>query len=83
MKRDRLLNYITFVVLMATTFMGFQSLWGLLFIYWTIPNFYSGHALLLSDVTRDDDPLLFWLVQIAWVALGLMMIASDFLPGWT
>ena len=65
---------------MVTTVLGYQALWGLLFMFWTIPNFYSGHALLLTDVTRDEDPILFWLIQLAWVALGLSMIAIDFLP---
>ncbi|NOC85950.1 hypothetical protein [Ruegeria sp. HKCCD6428] len=80
MTRKRQLNYITFAALMVTTVLGYQALWGLLFMFWTIPNFYSGHALLLTDVTRDEDPILFWLIQLAWVALGLSMIASDFLP---
>lgn len=82
MPRTRLLNYITFAVLMIATALGIQSLWGVLFLYWTIPNFYAGHAFLLSDITRQDDPILFWLIQIAWLVLGLMMIAADFLPGW-
>ncbi|NOC92566.1 hypothetical protein GS634_22120 [Ruegeria atlantica] len=80
MTRKRQLNYITFAALMVTTVLGYQALWGLLFMFWTIPNFYSGHALLLTDVTRDEDPILFWLIQLAWVALGLSMIAIDFLP---
>ncbi|QFT75340.1 MULTISPECIES: hypothetical protein [unclassified Ruegeria] len=80
MTRKRQLNYITFAALMVTTVLGYQTLWGLLFMFWTIPNFYSGHALLLTDVTRDEDPILFWLIQLAWVALGLSMIAIDFLP---
>ena len=78
----RALNYITFVALMVTTAMGFQFLWGLLFLYWTIPNFYSGHAFLLSDVTRDDDPILFWAVQIAWVVLGALLVLLDAFPLW-
>lgn len=80
MTQTRLLNYATFAALMIATALGYQSLWGLLFLYWTIPNFYSGHAFLLSDVTRDDDPVLFWLIQIAWVVLGLMLVALDFFP---
>ena len=80
MDRDRILNYVVFAVLMVATAMGFHSLWGLLFLYWTIPNFYSGHAFLVSDITRDDDPILFWLIQVAWVVLGLMMVVADFLP---
>jgi hypothetical protein len=80
MTRKRQLNYITFAALMVTTVLGYQTLWGLLFMFWTIPNFYSGHALLLTNVTREEDPILFWLIQLAWVALGLSMIAIDFLP---
>jgi hypothetical protein len=83
MTQSRTLNYLTFAVLMTTTAMGYQSLWGLLFLYWTIPNFYSGHAFLLSDVTREEDPILFWLIQIAWLVLGLFMVAADFIPGLT
>ncbi len=77
---SRVLNYVTFFVLMASTVLGYQFLWGLLFLYWTIPNFFSGHAFLLSDVTRDDDPILFWAVQIAWVVLGAMLVALDLYP---
>lgn len=82
MKQNRLLNYIVFALLMVATALGFQSPWGLLFLYWTIPSIATGRAFLLSDVTRADDPLLFWLIQIAWAVLGLLMIAADFLPGW-
>ncbi|WP_108816858.1 hypothetical protein [Loktanella sp. Alg231-35] len=80
MNQSRILNYITFAALMIATALGYQALWGLLFLYWTIPNFYSGHAFLVSDVTRDDDPILFWLIQVAWVVLGLMLVAIDFIP---
>lgn len=79
---SRVLNYVVFAVLMASTALGFQSLWGLLFLYWTIPNFYAGHAFLVSDVSREEDPILFWLIQLAWVVLGVMLILADFLPGW-
>ena len=80
MSHSRVLNYVTFLLLMLTTALGYQSLWGLMFIYWTIPNFYSGHAFLLSDVTHEEDPILFWLVQIAWVFLGALLVVLDFFP---
>ena len=80
MSHSRVLNYITFLLLMLTTALGYQSLWGLMFIYWTVPNFYSGHAFLLSDVTHEEDPILFWLVQIAWVLLGALLVVLDFFP---
>ena len=80
MTQTRLLNYVAFAALMISTLLGFQSLWGLLFLYWTIPSVQAGRTFLLSDVTRDDDPVLFWLIQVAWVVLGLMLVAIEFFP---
>ena len=80
MTQTRLLNYVAFAALMISTLLGFQSLWGLLFLYWTIPSVRAGRTVLLSDVTRDDDPVLFWLIQVAWVVLGLMLVAIEFFP---
>lgn len=76
----RHINYLAFAALMLTTLFGLQFLWGLLFLYWTIPNFYAEQATLVSTVKKADDPILFWAIQIAWIALGIMMIAADFLP---
>ena len=81
--RWRLINYIGFIVLMVSTALGYQFLWGLLFLYWTIPNFNTGHAFLVSDITREEDPLLFWAIQFAWVVLGLLLVLVDFVPGWS
>ncbi len=76
----RAANYTAFVLLMGWTALGYQFLWGLLFLYWTVPSFHSGHAFLLSDVTRDEDPILFWAVQFAWIVLGVLLVVSDFFP---
>lgn len=82
MTSARVPNYVAFVLLMAATIVGLQSPWGVLFLYWTTRSFYTRKIFLLSDVTRDEDPLLYWLLQIIWVALGLALIAADFFPGW-
>ncbi|MCR9136774.1 MAG: hypothetical protein NXI27_12305 [Alphaproteobacteria bacterium] len=76
----RVLNYITFVALLLTTALGYWFLWGLILIYWTIPGFYSGRTTLLTDVTREDDQVLYWAVQIAWIAFGALLVVSDIYP---
>jgi len=77
---SRVLNYITFFALLLTTALGYWFLWGLIFIYWTIPGFNSGRTILVSDVTREDDGFLFWAVQIAWIVFGALLVASDIFP---
>lgn len=80
MKRNQTANYIVFAALMVSMLLGYQFLWGLLFLYWTIPNIVNGQAFLLTDVYRSSDPVLFWCIQITWVVLGLFMLLGDFFP---
>ena len=82
MKQTRVLNYIAFAALMIATAFGYQSLWGLLFLYWTVQSYHTGYAFLLSDVRRDEDPVLYWLIQFAWIIFGILLVMADFLPGW-
>ena len=78
MNNSRTLNYVTFAVLMVSTALGYQLFWGILFLFWTILSFRSGNAFLLTSVARKTDPFLFWVIQVAWVTLGLIMVAGDF-----
>lgn len=80
MKRNQSANYIVFAALMISTALGYQSLWGVLFLFWVIPNMARGQAFLLTEVSRAKDPVLFWLIQVAWIVLGVLMIAADFFP---
>lgn len=77
MTQSRPLNYVAFVVLMVSTVLGLQFLWGLLFLFWSVQAVKTSHAFLLSTVTRFEDPLLFWLIQVAWVVFGVWMIVAD------
>lgn len=77
MNLGRWRNYVAFGVLMASTAMGIQLLWGLLFLYWSIDGFRTSNAFLLSSVSRSDDQVLFWLIQTAWVVFGIWIIAAD------
>ena len=79
-RNRQVINFAVFAALMVATWFRWYSPWGVLFIYWIIPSFFSGRAILVSEVTREETPVLFWLVQLAWLALGIMMILMDFVP---
>ena len=80
MNGQRLINYAAFVALMVATGLGIGLLWGLLFLFWTILNFRSRRAFLIFEVSRDEDPFLFWLIQLAWAVLGVVMVLTDIQP---
>lgn len=80
MKRSQAANYIVFASLMISMLLGYQFLWGVLFLYWSVSGISSGQVFLLTDVYRATEPVLFWCIQITWFVLGMFMLLDDFFP---
>ena len=57
--------------------MGWNWVWGVLFIMWTIPALYSGRTNLVEEINREDNPVLFWLIIGTWIVLSIVMILFD------
>lgn len=75
---SRFFNALAFIALLATTAVGIHGLWGVLFLYWTVRSLTTGETFLITTVTRQDSPILYWLIQFSWLFLGILMLASDF-----
>jgi hypothetical protein len=80
MSHARTANYLALPVLLAAALLGFYWVWGLLFLWWTIPTILNGQAFLVFEINRDDDPVLFWAIVCLWALSGLMMLAASLFP---
>ncbi len=80
MNHSRTANYIALPILLAAAVLGYYWVWGLLFLWWTIPTILNGQAFLVFEINRDDDPVLFWAIACLWALSGLMMLAASFFP---
>jgi hypothetical protein len=80
MTRERILNYFALPILLVAAWFGLYWVWGLMFLWWLVPAVLSGQAYLVFEVNRDEDPVLFWAVVLAWALFGAMMIAASLLP---
>ncbi len=80
MSHARTANYIALPVLLVAAVLGYYWVWGLLFLWWTIPTILNGQAFLVFEINRDDDPVLFWAIVCLWALSGLMMLAANLFP---
>jgi hypothetical protein len=80
MNHSRTANYIALPILLAAAVLGYYWVWGLLFLWWTIPTILNGQAFLVFEINRDDDPVLFWAIACLWALSGLMMLAASLFP---
>ena len=80
--KDRLgqqkwLTLIGLPILIYTTLTGIYSIWGLLFIYWGLMSARHGTVHLLEDIEQEENPVLFWLIELLWFGTGLLYIYAD------
>lgn len=49
-------------------------LWGVLFILWGIVDFRRGSTMLLEEVSRKENPSLFYTICCTWLIIGIYII---------
>lgn len=49
-------------------------IWGVIFSAWALLGINSGETFLITRLRREDQPLLFWLVSLSWLAIGILWI---------
>ena len=76
--KKQLPNILTLALVIASILLSWQWVWGVLFLLWIWPSFYTGETHLLTPVRRKENAILFWIIQLLWVLLSLALIAQDF-----
>ena len=81
--KKQLPNLIALAVIYVAVLAGWQSVWGVLFIMWTIPALVSGEVHLITRVRKRENPLLFWSIIITWIGLSLFLLFADLIPAFS
>jgi len=73
---------LALVIIYIAVIFGWNWVWGILFLIWTVPSLYSGEIHLVQSITKKENPILFWLIILTWLGLSALLILGDFL-GWS
>jgi len=65
-----------FIVTVATL-SEFNWVWGLLFLFWVIPDIRHGSTHFLEHVERRKNPVVYWLIISVWVILSLYLLFEN------
>ncbi|MCY3784763.1 MAG: hypothetical protein OXG79_13415 [Chloroflexi bacterium] len=77
--RTKAPTVLALVVLLTATALGWMWVWGVFFFYWAVVGIVAQQAFVVQTVRRDENPVLFWVISVSWLALsGLMILSSVF-----
>lgn len=67
---------IGLTMVLAATVFNLPWLFGILYLTWAIQDLQSGYAFILEDVSKRDNPILFWLTVSIWLLGGLYVLTE-------
>ncbi len=70
-------SILAIVIVISGILMDFPLLFGVLYLIWAIGDLKTGHAYIIEDISRHENPLLFWLIVFVWMSSGLYLILSE------
>ncbi len=76
---NQILNCIALLVLAIAAFHNAYWVWGLLFIFWSVKGLWDPVTALITPVSRDTSPVLFWAINIMWLIFGVWYLVYDLL----
>ena len=68
------------LILLIATAAGWNWVWGLFFLYWSLISFVARQTFIVQVIHRDEHPVFFHLVSISWVLLSVLMVLYDLFP---
>ncbi|MDE0370149.1 MAG: hypothetical protein OXK16_09535 [bacterium] len=80
MSRSKLPTVVALAALLIATWMDWQWVWGVFFLYWAVLGIMTGQAFVVRTVDQDESPLLFWLISVTWLVVAALSIFYDLFP---
>jgi len=65
------------VFLAAAVVTNWNWMWGVFFLLWSCDALFTGHVHLVEPISREENPVLFWIITVAWVGLSIASFVPD------
>lgn len=70
--------WLGLIALLFTVIMDWQWVWGILFLFWIIPDIRNQVTYFIEPVYRKGSPFLYWTIIITWLGLSVLSFSTLF-----
>jgi hypothetical protein len=67
---------LALVLVYLATFMNWNWVWGVLFLYWVLPDIFSGVTYFVEPIYKKEHPNLYWVIILSWILLALYSLST-------
>lgn len=70
--------FLALIGVIFISVMNWEWAWGILFLFWVVPDIFSGVTYFVEPVERNNNPFLFWAIISTWILLSLYLLSTLF-----
>lgn len=68
------------ILVYVSAIFSLNWLWGILFLFWVLPDLLSGVTYFISEVKRKETPVLYWAIMATWILMSAYVLLEPVLP---
>ena len=70
---------IALILVYIALILNWQWIWGILFLFWVIPDIFSGVTYFIEPIERSSHPVLYWIIIVSWILMSLYSLSELFI----
>ena len=70
---------VALIFVYIAVLMNWEWAWGVLFLYWVIPDLFTGVTYFVEPVYKKEHPDLYWVIILSWILLAFYSLSTLFI----
>jgi hypothetical protein len=70
---------IALILMYIAMFMNWEWAWGILFLFWVIPDLFTGVTYFIEPIDKKQNPYLYWVIIISWILMAIYAFSILFI----
>ncbi|WP_412987382.1 hypothetical protein [Pontimicrobium sp. IMCC45349] len=70
---------IALILMYIAMFMNWEWAWGVLFLFWVIPDIFSGITYFIEPIDKKQNPILYWVIIASWILMAIYSFSVLFI----
>ncbi len=70
---------IALILMYIAMFMNWEWAWGILFLFWVIPDLFSGVTYFIEPIDKRHHPILYWIIVVSWILMAIYSFSVLFI----
>ena len=71
---------VALILMYVAIFMNWEWAWGVLFLYWVIPDLFSGVTYFVEPIYKKENPNLYWIIIFSWILMATLRLSISVAP---